>query len=312
MQLLAAEKKKKKDVELQLEREKLKSQTLEKQNHRKSILSSVSRCIVSSRKKSVPLSTSLPSCVQLSEDVLVISDNIIGEGTFGVVKLGFFKTLKVKCAIKIGKTTYFDAVHECRILQKVQGCCYFPYVYGVLENLLVMEFVGEDEDVRTVWSEKKRNHISQNQWTDICYSMTNAIVYMHKKGLLHNDLKSNNVLLKEELDGSFVPKIIDMGKVTTKRDSPIYQLTPKQKERYNKYHSYLAPELRNNYGAKCSIYSDVYSLGVIFAYVADTDNFVLQSLIPRMKSSTPLSRLNTYEVFKELGKLKKRNSQSVL
>lgn len=289
---LAEERQKLKDVEKELEDEKKKVKTLEK-CYTKHILSSVSRGMMSARKRSKSLSTLLPSCVQLSEQVLSITDIIIGEGTFGIVKLAYFKTLKVYCAVKIGKMSYFDAVRECRIFQKVQGCCYFPYVYGVLNNCLVMEFVGEEENVKTVYSERKMNYVSQLQWTRICYHITAALLFLHKSGLLHNDIKSNNVLLKKDTAGSLVPKVIDMGKVTTKREPAVYKLTQRQKERYNKLHTYLAPELRNNFGAKCSIYSDIYSLGVMFSYVSDADNSLLQYLIARMSNPLPSSHPNT-------------------
>ena len=68
---------------------------------------------------------SLLSCNILSEDVVGVSENIIGERTFGIIKEGFFQTLGLKCAIKIGKHVHFNAELECRILQKLKGSTVF-------------------------------------------------------------------------------------------------------------------------------------------------------------------------------------------
>ena len=58
----------------------------------------------------------------LSPSVVEVSDKVIGEGTFGSVKEGFFKTLDIMCAVKEAKIPeYFDALSECSCLQKLQG-----------------------------------------------------------------------------------------------------------------------------------------------------------------------------------------------
>lgn len=302
--LLKEEKIKVNQIEVKLEKEKKKVENLKSQLRveRPGIFSSVSRNMVASRSSSKSLTTSLPSCAQLSEDVLVVTDVVLGGGTFGIVKLGHLKTLHVNCAVKIGKFTQFDAVRECRILQKLQGCRYFPFVFGVMKNMLIMEYVGSDDNVRTVSSEMKCSSITQEAWLNICLCITIALRFMHSNGLLHNDIKANNILLNEDTDGALIPKLIDMGKTTTKREPPVYKLTLKQKERYNKLHSYLAPELRNEYGAKCSIYTDIFSLGVVFSCVADSENTLLQSLISKMSNVVPNSRPNTDQVYRILKK----------
>ena len=54
----------------------------------------------------------------------------------------------------------------------------------------------EDNKVVTVLSMQKENKLTSADWNIICFSLASAIKYMHIKNLLHNDLKSNNVLLK--------------------------------------------------------------------------------------------------------------------
>ena len=90
---------------------------------------------------------------------------------------------------------------------------------------------------------------------DICI----AIHELHVKGLLHNDLHSGNILVRN----SSLIKIIDFGKSTLVTDPLRYDIEPqsKQHERFNTVHLFLAYELGNIRGPFQSIASDVYSIG---------------------------------------------------
>ena len=91
-----------------------------------------------------------------------------------------------------------------------------------------------------------------------------------------------------------------MGKVTTRTSSHRYRLNEKQKVRYNKYHAYLTPEIRNKYDTKTSTLTDIYSLGVVFNYVACEDSF-LECISRKMVDENPNFRPNTYEILKSFG-----------
>ena len=54
----------------------------------------------------------------------------------------------------------------------------------------------EDNKVVTVLSMQKENKLTSADWNVVCFSLASAIKYTHLKNLLHNDLKSNKVLLK--------------------------------------------------------------------------------------------------------------------
>jgi len=64
----------------------------------------------------------------------------------------------------------------------------------------------------TLWSclqsEDKRRHL--NVW-DIAFQLCDALHYVHSHGVVHFDLKSNNVLLDRVIDGSVVVKLFDFG-----------------------------------------------------------------------------------------------------
>ena len=163
----------------------------------------------------------LPNHTVLSEEVVNINDQVLGEGSFGIVRLGFFKTLGVHCAVKKAKNikqNSFNAVREARILAVLQGCKFFPYVYGVIDNTsLVMEIVtGSDCKVITVYKAKTEGIVSVGEWLNICHEIALGLKYMHCKSLLHNDLKTNNIVLKSTTMLSYCTKIPDMGMMTKK------------------------------------------------------------------------------------------------
>ena len=63
-----------------------------------------------------------------SEEELNINDQVPGEGSVGIVKLGFFKTLDVHCAVKTAKNVkhnLFNAVREAKVLAVLQGSKFF-------------------------------------------------------------------------------------------------------------------------------------------------------------------------------------------
>ena len=67
----------------------------------------------------------------------------------------------------------------------------------------------------TVSAMQKENKLTSAGWNVICFSLASAVKYLHLKNLFHNDLKSNNVLLKLK-NNVWIPKLADMRKVTLK------------------------------------------------------------------------------------------------
>ena len=62
----------------------------------------------------------LPLHTELSSDVLTISNQNIGEGSFGIVSIGHIKTLDSFCAVKEGKHSHhFNVIFEARVLQSL-------------------------------------------------------------------------------------------------------------------------------------------------------------------------------------------------
>jgi serine/threonine protein kinase len=75
-----------------------------------------------------------------------------------------------------------------------------------------------------------------------------ALDYMHKSGYLHNDIKSDNLLLTKDpapklSENESVHVVLnDFGKSTNITEGKLYNLSPAE-EKYYKIHNYIAPEV---------------------------------------------------------------------
>ena len=85
---------------------------------------------------------------------------------------------------------------------------------------------------------------------------------MHSRKLLHNDMKSDNVIIAD------VFKIIVFGKSTLISKPFLHNLVPgsKEQKKYNLVHRHLAHELRNILGSKQTVLTDTYSIGHMFKH----------------------------------------------
>ena len=85
----------------------------------------------------------------------------------------------------------------------------------------------------TTSSMQNENKLTSEDCNVVCFSLPSAVSYMNLKNLMHNDLKSNNVLLKLR-NNVWIPKLADIGKVTLKPYPKTYKLINKQSDHYNK------------------------------------------------------------------------------
>ncbi|XP_064631656.1 uncharacterized protein LOC135489949 [Lineus longissimus] len=212
----------------------------------------------------------LPTTTKLSKDVIetLLVDGqqvLLGRGSFGCVSLGKMKYLCTVVAIKellAPNDSLDELVREARIMQLLLQSPFFPYVYGTMDtrSSLVMEFVGEEfvegavtryrsrtlhDFLSGTLQENDRQHLPK-----MCLNIAEGIEFMHKKGILHNDLKENNVLLGVcHQEVGYFPKICDFGKATSVQNPKVYNIKQGTKKHgiYDKYR-HLAHELRNFQG----------------------------------------------------------------
>ena len=167
------------------------------------------------------------------------------------------------------------------MLQSLAGCGCFPCIFGVFDGELVKEIIKSTDDrVVKFLSMQKEDKLTSANWNAICFGVTLASKYIHLKNLVHNDLKSNDVLFKL-VNNVWILKLADTGKFTLKPFPETYKLSNTQKDRYNKIYSYLAYALRDIYGLKISFSSDIFSLGYMFTRLYPSSS-ILQMLTSKM------------------------------
>ena len=120
---------------------------------------------------------------------------------------------------------------------------------------------------------------------------------MHDKGILHNDIKTDNILVELK------PKdvriyFIDFGQATFRSGGILHF---DEDDISDDTEDYLAPEVCN--GLQSSPKSDIYSLGIIFADIADEFCECLGQLADDMCEQEPTNRPTLEEITDTLEEL---------
>ena len=94
---------------------------------------------------------------------------------------------------------------------------------------LVAHYNGVKCSTVTLCERVSSNDVSSlTYWHSLCYQMANAVKFMHSCLILHNDIKGDNVLLKEN-ESICILKITDFGKATHAHNPASYDLSEKNK-----------------------------------------------------------------------------------
>lgn len=187
-----------------------------------------------------------------------------GSGQFGMLQLVSLNKLNDVVAVKVCNSNNSKKAIDVETVigMTVGGNLHFPYVYGLLnERIIVMQFFGKYSN--GVWTGSPTLStaivkLTANNFKSICKEILDAFIWLHSKKILHNDIKSNNVIVHENSS-----KIIDFGKANMVSSSLTYNIKPGTVEhkQYEKYHRHLAFELRNIPGSHQSFKTDTYSIG---------------------------------------------------
>ena len=175
---------------------------------------------------------------------------------------------------------------EAQYMQLFAHRC-IPHLFGVKVDekplALIMEFLGKDNKSLTIhkllyspFSKGLKSELCVKDWLSISFDITDALSYIHSKGYLHCDIKTDNTLV-------FKTKgyLIDFGKVKP-------MACPSAKK-YEKHYNHIAPEVLK--GNPASSASDVYSLGrIILAIGQATGTKLLNDLGTKSISCDPKQR----------------------
>ena len=185
---------------------------------------------------------------------------LIGRGGMADVYLAYDVILKREVAVKVLKSDMADDDTALERFKREAGAVTklsHPNIVDVYD-------VGDDGDKHYIVMEyikgytlkqliKKRGPIPYKEAVWMMKQLAGALMEAHRNNVIHRDIKSQNVLIKD--DGTI--KLSDFGIALangamqiTKKDSVLGSV------------HYLAPELSR--GKQASMQSDIYSLGIVF------------------------------------------------
>eukprot|EP00111_Clytia_hemisphaerica_P011833 TCONS_00034776-protein len=234
-----------------------------------------------------------------------IDSKELGSGVYGIVYTGFIKSLQQKVAVKnyTNKSSHTSILAEAMVCRRMSGHPSFVHLFGTISSpdRLLFEYVGDQLTAPSLSTVLTKQLIFQH-WLTVCVDLVRALDALHDRGLLHNDLHSGNILLRNI---RYV-KIIDFGKCTLISDPVMYSIQPgtEKHQRYNTRHKHLAVELRNKPGSYVSCESDVYTLGYNFDQIGTyVENTGLRFIASFMMMPQPESRFKLSEVLLKLSKI---------
>lgn len=193
----------------------------------------------------------------------------IGEGGFGVVFMAQqTKPVRRKVALKIikpGMDTK-EVVARFEAERQTLAIMDHPNIAKVLDGGSTKSgrpyFVMELVNGVNITEYADTNNLSTKDRLNLFVAICRAVHHAHQKGVIHRDLKPNNVLVTLH-DGRPVPKVIDFG-VSKAMSQPLTERT--MFTRYGQVigtPQYMSPEQAELSGLDVDTRSDVYSLGVI-------------------------------------------------
>ncbi|CAG8550198.1 11213_t:CDS:2 [Paraglomus brasilianum] len=194
---------------------------------------------------------------------LVSMGEVIGEGAMGEVYSGTYQNVKV--AIKKSKHTADFGL----VLKELTAHCQLDHQYvlkfiGVIKTAPSYSLVLEYAEQGDLKSYLKTHTVPLSVKSKICHDIALGLTYCHEQNIVHFDLKTENILLTDNL----TPKISDFGVSSSKMELGL---------RGNKAGgtiAWVAPErvvknetMRNLFKEFPKL-SDIYSFGLIMWSVA--------------------------------------------
>jgi eukaryotic-like serine/threonine-protein kinase len=116
---------------------------------------------------------------------------------------------------------------------------------------------------------------------ELFIAVCQAIQHAHQKGVVHRDIKPSNILV-ENIDGTFVPKVIDFGIAKAMQGSSRVRSGITQVGQFIGTPAYMSPEQIDMGGLDIDTRADIYSLGaLLYELLAGRPPFDTEVLLKR-------------------------------
>jgi serine/threonine protein kinase len=194
-------------------------------------------------------------------------ESLLGKGQFGVVHRATNISTMKQVAIKTVRKVRLSPIEVLQLYTEIdvlRQCGDHPNLIKLIDVFhtadhcyIVMEYVKGKDLFEYLKSHNYR--ISEPQVQKILYSLLAGVSYLHERGIIHRDLKLENIIMSDDSE-SAVPVIVDFGL------SKIFQPKGKAQDPFGTV-GYCAPEVlkRIPYSFSC----DMWSLGCItFALIS--------------------------------------------
>ena len=215
---------------------------------------------------------------EIDPSLVVRTTKFLGVRTIGSCYLAFYRDMVV--AVKeFKKRKNVDLAHlrsevrhEATMIKHLKDHRGVPLLFGIITKSepirLVTKFHGNKNRGLTLHKAIKKETLEKPTWLEILKKLIEALNHIHSCGILHNDVKSNNVVM-EQRGEEWNPVIIDFGKARFSSDpKPAMSLSTHQQEKYREQYPHIASEIVNGSGRQ-SAQSDIFSLGKIVLAVLD-------------------------------------------
>lgn len=189
--------------------------------------------------------------------------DLIGKGAFGKVYSGVQKISNRLVAIKCLEKIYFQSdqcrekvANEISIMQSLQSHPNVIQLLEVFENestvFMVLEYASTGDLLKYI---RGKQQLPLDTIRRILVQLVLALQHIHSRGVLHRDVKLDNILLNDQLDC----KICDFG---------VSRFMTPQELIFEKCGTpaYLAPEVLQEKGYS-GFKADIWSLGVLTFYL---------------------------------------------
>ena len=194
-----------------------------------------------------------------------------------------------------------EVFHEERMICHLGDHSGLPLLFGVVTESvplrLVTQFHGMKRQSITLRKGLKhlKDELDKPCWLDILKNIIKALNHVHNASVLHNNLKSGNVLLEKRQE-KWNPVIIDFGKARfISKPKPLMSLSSSVQERYRKLYPHIATEIVQGTGQQ-SVASNVFSLGRLALAILDLLPTATANLLHSVTSDDPAKRPSLKEM----------------